>query len=93
MSGGEEYADAARSLGAYPTSWGRPAGEQFSETRIAWVRSKLIERVVERGEADVIAARNADVIAAYRRLSRADGRLLSILRAAEINRRKYGPVG
>jgi hypothetical protein len=85
---GEEYADAARTLGAYPTSWGRPAGEQFSETRIAWVRAKLLERVVERGEADVTAAWNADVIAAYRRLAARHGRLLAVLRAAELKRRR-----
>jgi hypothetical protein len=87
MSGAEEHADGVR-LGTYPTRWGRPEGEQYSEARTAWVRAKLIER----GEADVTAAWNADVIAAYRRLAARDGRLLSILRATELQRRKYGPV-
>jgi hypothetical protein len=86
MSGTEEHADGVR-LGTYPARWGRPEGEQYSERRTDWVRAK----VVERWEADVIAAWNLDVLTAHRRLAARDGQLLAILRAAELNRRKYGP--
>jgi hypothetical protein len=34
---GEEHALGPRGPGAFPESWGTPAGRQFSEERAAWV--------------------------------------------------------
>jgi hypothetical protein len=72
---GEEHATGTgvRMLGTYPPEWGWPAGEQYSEERVDWVRSNVREDVV---------------LNAHRLLAEKNDRLLAILRAADLRRRR-----
>lgn len=37
----DEYADAQRTLGTFPSEWGFPEGSQWSETRARWVKARV----------------------------------------------------
>lgn len=77
----EEHAtQTPRSIGSFPAEWGPPRGRPLSEERVAWVRSK-VEQFGSRSPLSV-----------YRKLAAADGRLLAILRAAELEAKRRGPL-
>ena len=76
MTGREEHAAGRRGMGSFPSEWGIPAGAPQSEERANWVRSKIAE---------------TSGTGALRRLANANGRLATLLRAAELDRRKEGP--
>ena len=60
----------------FPVDWGSPAGRPYSEERADWIRKRVIDHMVTQR---------------FRRLAAANGRLLAILRSAELDWRREGP--
>ena len=60
----------------FPVDWGSPAGRPYSEERADWIREHVKDHMVRQR---------------YHRLAAANGRLLAILRAAELDWRREGP--
>jgi hypothetical protein len=69
-----EFAEAGRSR-EFPEEWGLPVGRQFSEERAEWIRNRV---------------RAHTTLTAHRTLANKQGRLLSILRRAELGRHREG---
>jgi hypothetical protein len=59
-----------------PEDWGSPPGRPYSEERAHWISKHVKDHMVTQR---------------YRRLADANGRLLVVLRAAELNRRRECP--
>jgi hypothetical protein len=72
VSGDVELADGGFGR-SFPAEWGRPKGSQFSEERAAWIREQVRRHVAA---------------APLRELAARDRRLLSVLRLAELERRR-----
>jgi hypothetical protein len=75
VSGDIEAGDGVR-VSTFPESWGPPPGRQYSEERASWVKNHVREHMIT---------------APFRRLAEVNGRLLAILRAAELDRRHECP--
>ena len=70
-----EYSNSGRGQ-IFPVEWGMPIGAPHSEERAAWVKQMVLRH---------------SALTAHDKLARANGRLLSILRAAEMKKREEGP--
>ena len=60
----------------FPEDWGSPPGRPYSEERADWIREHVKDHMVAQR---------------YRRLAAANGRLLAILRSAELDGRRECP--
>ena len=64
------------STSVFPEDWGSPPGRPYSEERADWIRKRVLDHMVTQR---------------YRRLAAANGRLLAILRSAELDGRRECP--
>ncbi len=72
MSGEVEFS-VGRPQRRFPIEWGAAPGDPLSEARAGWVRSKVREHAA---------------LMAHRTLAAKDGRLLTILRRADLTARR-----
>jgi hypothetical protein len=77
MKRGNSYAARQRlPYKCFPEDWGSPPGRPYSEERADWIRKRVIDHMVTQR---------------FRRLAAANGRLLAILRSAELDGRRECP--